>query len=76
MPPLAPGVQLNQVRVEIDGDTRFDATLKLQHVSVLHGESGGARLGCEFIGLGGGAERALQRFIDNTQKRRKLLSLD
>jgi c-di-GMP-binding flagellar brake protein YcgR len=76
VPPLEPGVLINQVRVEIDGDTRFDAALRLQHVSVLNADSGGARLGCEFVNLGGSAERALQRFIDNTQKRRRLLSLE
>jgi len=76
VPPLAPGVQINQVRVEIDGDTRFDAALRLQHVSVLHGDNAGARLGCEFVSLSSGAERSLQRFIDNTQKRRRLLSLE
>ena len=34
------------------------------------------RLGCEFVRAGGDALRALQRFIDQTQKRGKLLALD
>ena len=36
----------------------------------------GVRLGCEFLRAGGDAVRALQRFIDHTQKRGKLLALD
>jgi hypothetical protein len=36
----------------------------------------GVRLGCEFQRAGGDAVRALQRFIDHTQKRGKLLALD
>jgi flagellar brake protein len=76
VPPLQPGVLINQVRIEIDGDTRFDASLRLQHVSMFNADLGGVRLGCEFIALSGSAERALQRFIDNTQKRRRFLSLD
>ena len=76
VPPLQPGVQVNQVRIEIDSDTRFDAQLQLQHVTALNPESGGVRLGCEFVALSGAAERALQRFIDHTQKRRRMLSME
>jgi c-di-GMP-binding flagellar brake protein YcgR len=36
----------------------------------------GMRLGCEFLALDAGTERSLQRYIDQTQKRRRLLSLD
>ena len=57
-------------------DTRFNVTLKLHHVSALHPESKGARLGCELEGLGGESARALQRYIDQTQKRRRLMALD
>jgi flagellar brake protein len=34
------------------------------------------RLGCEFNRPSGDMERTLQRFIDQTQKRRKLMALD
>ncbi len=36
----------------------------------------GVRLGCEFVRLGDDAERTLQRFIDQTQKRKRALNLD
>jgi flagellar brake protein len=75
VPALQPGSSLRGVRVELDGDTCFDATLRLQHVSALQGSDAGMRLGCEFLELDGPAQRALQRYIDHTQQRRRLLAL-
>ena len=75
-PSLEPGSTLEHVSLQLDADTRFNVTLKLHHVSALHPESKGARLGCEFDGLGGESARALQRYIDQTQKRRRLMVLD
>jgi c-di-GMP-binding flagellar brake protein YcgR len=76
VPPLPPGVKLHGTRIELDADTRFDATLALHHVTSLNPQSGGVRLGCSLTDLDGNAQRALQRYIDQTQKRRRLLSLD
>jgi c-di-GMP-binding flagellar brake protein YcgR len=75
VPALQPGSRLGGVRIELDGDTSFDATLRLQHVSAMQGGGHGVRLGCEFIELQGQAQRALQRYIDLTQQRRRLLAL-
>jgi c-di-GMP-binding flagellar brake protein YcgR len=75
VPALQPGSRLGGVRIELDGDTGFDATLLLQHVSAMHGGGRGVRLGCEFTGLQGQAQRSLQRYIDQTQQRRRLLAL-
>jgi c-di-GMP-binding flagellar brake protein YcgR len=75
IPALQPGTRLAGARIELDGDTCFDATLRLQHVSAMHGGGHGRRLGCEFIELDGQAQRALQRYIDHTQQRRRLLAL-
>ena len=33
----------------------------------------GVRVGCEWLRLAGDAERALQRYIDQTQKRRRFM---
>jgi len=74
MPALQPGSRLGGVRIELDADTGFDATLRLQHVSAMHGGGPGLRLGCAFIDLQGQAQRALQRYIDQTQQRRRLLA--
>lgn len=75
MPPLQPGLTLHAVRLELDPDTRISATLHLHHISSIHPNARGVRLGCELVKLDGVAERALQRYIDQTQKRRRLLSL-
>jgi c-di-GMP-binding flagellar brake protein YcgR len=74
VPALQPGSRLGGVRIELDGDTAFDATLRLQHVSAVHGGGHGMRLGCEFVELEGQAQRSLQRYIDQTQQRRRLLA--
>lgn len=76
VPPLPAGVKVHGVRVELDADTRFEATLTLHHVTSLNPQSGGVRLGCSLTDLDGDAQRALQRYIDHTQKRRRLLALD
>jgi flagellar brake protein len=76
VPPLAAGVQIAGARLELDGDTRFDTTLTLQHVSSGMGSTAtGQRLGCAFGKLDGAAQRALQRYIEQTQKRQRLFSL-
>lgn len=76
MPALQPGSLLNQVEIELDVSTRFSVDLKLHHVTSLGPEARGVRLGCEFMRADPSALRTLQRFIDLTQKRGKLLSLN
>jgi flagellar brake protein len=73
VPAFPAGVTLNDVRLELDPDTRFPATLHVHHISSIHPGTRGVRLGCELLKLDGLAERALQRYIDQTQKRRRLL---
>jgi hypothetical protein len=62
------------VQIELDADTRFMVNLRLQHITSLNADSQGVRLGCEFVRADAAALRSLQRFIDLTQKRGKLLS--
>lgn len=76
VPVLAPGVRANAVQVELDADTRFSASLQIQHLGSIQPGDQGIRVGCEWIALDSLAQRALQRYIDQTQKRRRLLSLD
>lgn len=73
VPPLEAGSTLHGVRLELDPVTRLPATLQLQHVSSIHSQSQGLRLGCELLDMSPEAERTLQRYIDQTQKRRRLL---
>jgi flagellar brake protein len=75
VPPLEPGVVLNGVQLDLDVDTRFTTTLRLQHVTSLNPGSHGVRLGCEMTQPSSEVLRHLQRYIDQTQKRQRMLSL-
>lgn len=76
VPTMQAGMVMNQVQIDLDADTRLHTNLRLQHVSALNPESRGVRLGCEFVNPGADMQRLLQRFIDQTQKRRRLMSLE
>ncbi len=76
VPLLSAGVTVAGVRMELDDDTRLDVSLRLQHVTSLDNEGKGVRLGFEFVRPGGETVRTLQRFIDLTQKRGKLIALN
>jgi len=65
---------LNTVLLDLDNDTRITVNLRVHHVSELNQQSHGLRLGCEMVNLGGEGTRALQRYIDGTQKRRRMLA--
>ncbi len=73
---LQPGIEIAGVSIELDADTHFRTKLKLHHITAINPESGTARLGCSMVELPADAERLLQRYIDQTQKRRRTLSLD
>jgi len=76
VPALDPGVLMNGVQVELDADTRLTCGLRIHHVTSLNPQSQGVRLGCEMVAPAAEGLRALQRYIDQTQKQRRLLSLD
>ena len=75
VPELRAGSTIHGARFELDPSTQFTAALQLHHISSMRGEAHGLSLGCEFKQLDPDAERALQRYIDQTQKRKRLLSL-
>jgi flagellar brake protein len=75
VPPMQPGGVMNQVQIDLDPETHFYVNLRLQHVTSLNAEQGGVRLGCEFVAADATTLRSLQRYIDQTQKRGRLLSL-
>jgi c-di-GMP-binding flagellar brake protein YcgR len=76
LPPLQPGSSINGCRVQLDAETDFQTTLVVHHITAIQPEKKGVRLGCELLKLSSDAQRSLQRYIDQTQKRRRLLSLD
>ena len=74
VPSLQPGAVIKGVRLSLDADTQIDAGLMLHHVTSTGAENGSVRLGCEIVGMGPTAQRALQVYIDHTQKRRRMMS--
>ncbi len=75
VPELRPGVTLHGVEVQLDSETSFVTALQIQHVSSMQLPEGSHRLGCQWQQLGTPAERLLQRYVNQTQKRHRLLSL-
>lgn len=68
----APGLTL-----ELDRTSALPVTLLPHHASPIRGDAGGLlQLGCSFVDLDAGSSRALQVYVDQTQKRRRLLKLD
>ena len=74
VPLLQPGAVIRGVRLSLDAETQIEAGLMLHHVTSTGAENGSVRLGCEIVGLSPTAQRALQLYIDQTQKRRRMLS--
>ena len=75
-PELTPGCAINKVIIDLDAETRFSASLRVAHITSLNPSSRGVRVGCEMERMSGDALRSLQRFIDQTQKQRRLMALD
>ncbi len=74
--PIEAGTSIVDVRLELDADTLLIAPLTVQHISGGFGANTRvSRLGCSFARLDGTSQRALQRYIDLTQRREKFLLL-
>ncbi len=76
VPLMNAGTLINDVRLEFDTDTQLEVSMRLKHVTPIKAETGGVRLGFEFVRIGGDAVRTLQRFVDLTQKRAKMMALN
>lgn len=77
VPPLQPGTALAEVRIQLDAQTHFTVELTLRHVASMgcsEGPERGVRLGCSWRPVNPAALRALQRWIDQAQKRTRLLA--
>lgn len=75
VPALRKGEVLGGVLLELDAGTRLKVALHVVHVGPAGDAGRGLRLGCEMAGLKAESARALQRYIDHTQRRRRLLTL-
>ena len=74
VPHVGAGIHIRRCLLELDADTQLDVGVTIHHVTVLN-ENQGARLGCEIDGLHGSDERALQNYINQTQKRRNAMTI-
>lgn len=77
VPPLQPGTVLSEVRVELDVQTQLVVELTLRHVASMgcnDGPERGVRLGCSWRPVNAAALRNLQRWIDQSQKRMRLMA--
>ncbi|RZJ07246.1 MAG: flagellar brake protein [Rubrivivax sp.] len=75
--PLPVGQVAENLVLQLDRITALSVDLLPHHVSPIAGDpQGGSQLGCSFMELNAAAGRALQVYVDQTQKRRRLLKLD
>jgi c-di-GMP-binding flagellar brake protein YcgR len=74
-PPMEPGMMLEGVHIDLDGNNTMRCTLMLHHVSSvgegLADDPGSLRIGCELMDIGPDSRRILQRFVDQAQQRRR-----
>ena len=75
-PELRPGSIIPGVRLSLDAETLVDCGLLLHHVTSTGAENGSVRLGCEVVNMNPVSQRVLQKYIDHTQKRRRMMALD
>lgn len=73
VPPIEPGVRIGQARLRLDDATELDVGLFIHHVTPLAPTGQGIRLGCE-LRADRQHERALQLYINQTQKRQLALA--
>lgn len=76
-PALPPGQVSEGLVLELDRISALRVSLLPHHISPISGDLHGMhQLGCSFVELDATASRALQVYVDQTQKRRRLLKLD
>lgn len=76
-PALPTGRVAEGLVLELDRISALQVSLLPHHVSPISGDPHGMQqLGCSFVELDANASRSLQVYVDQTQKRRRLLKLD
>lgn len=77
VPALTAGQVSPGLVLELDRGSALKVALLPHHLSPVAGDPQGLmQLGCAFVDLDATASRALQVYVDQTQKRRRLLKLD
>lgn len=72
-PSISDGTRVPSCSLRLDDDTWLDVSFVMRHATPIHPDTRGARLGCEFVNLQQ-AERDLQQYINQTQKRQLALA--
>lgn len=75
VPPLPTGVQIGPCRLDLDDQTSLVIEMVVQHVTAIHPQTRGVRLGCALLNVDR-IDRSLGDYINQTQKRRAALSMD
>jgi c-di-GMP-binding flagellar brake protein YcgR len=73
VPMIPAGVKLAHCRLELDDSTSVDVSLVVHHVTAIHPQTHGVRLGCELLDVDR-TDRTLGTYINQTQKRRAALA--
>ena len=73
--PVAAGTVVRDAQLDLDVSVRVQTDLRIQHVSELNVEGTGVKLGCQFINANSNSLRNLQNYIQQTQKRARLVPL-
>jgi c-di-GMP-binding flagellar brake protein YcgR len=74
-PVLAAGTQIPAARLILEPGTHVQVSVRVVRTEKIDEPQQGQRVGCEIAGLSGVAARTLQRYIDQTQMRHRLLSV-
>jgi c-di-GMP-binding flagellar brake protein YcgR len=75
VPMIPAGVKIAHCRLELDDVNAIEVSLVVHHVTAIHPQTQGVRLGCELLDMDG-TDRTLGNYINQTQKRRALLALE
>jgi flagellar brake protein len=75
VPMIPAGVKLSGCRLELDDQTSLTVNLIVHHVTAIHPQTRGVRLGCELLDMDR-ADRSLGNYINQTQKRRAALAIE
>ena len=75
VPPLPTGIKISPCRLDLDDQTRLTVDLMIHHVTSIHPQTRGSKLGCELLNVDR-IDRSLGDYINQTQKRRAALSTE
>jgi flagellar brake protein len=73
-PSVPAGTVVRDAQLDLEIGVRVQTDLRIQHVSALNTEGTGVKLGCQFLNASSSSLRHLQNYIQQTQKRARLVT--